>query len=103
MGNLFNKVNKEVVIENFNEVKEIIIEQINQLLSSKKKIINYIEESYNPYLFKDTNDIESWKNKIIEYINYIYEGQDKEIEKLLINKGIIPGEKYKKLKLYPNH
>ena len=45
MGNIF-KVNKEAVVDNFNEVKEIIKNQINHLLSSKIKIINFIEDSY---------------------------------------------------------
>ena len=95
MGHLFNKVNKEVVIDNFNEVKDIIIEQINQLLSSKDKIINYIDSSYNDSHFSKLYDIYQWKTNIINYINYIYDGQDKEIEKIFINKGIVQEGKNK--------
>ena len=94
MGSIF-KVNKEAVVDNFNEVKEIIREQINQLLSSKIKIINYIESSYKQNRFSYQNDIEQWKIKIINYINYIYEGQDKEFEKILISKGIVQDAKNK--------
>lgn len=95
MGNFFNKVDKEVVVDKFNDIKEIIIEHINQLLSSKNKIINYIEDSYNNSLFYSHEDIYKWKANIIKYVNYVYEGKDKEIEKLLIEKGIIQGGKNK--------
>ena len=94
MGNIF-KVNKEAVVDNFNEVKEIIKDQINQLLSSKIKIINYIEDSYRHGIFNNINDIAQWKIRIINYINYIYEGQDKEFEKVLISKGVIQEAKNK--------
>ena len=97
MGNIF-KVNKEAVVDNFNEVKEIIKNQINQLLSSKIKIINFIEDSYRNNRFLNIYDIAQWKQSVINYINYVYEGQDKEFEKILISKGIIQEKNKNKTK-----
>ena len=94
MGNS-EKVNKEIVVDNFKDIKEVIINEFKDIINIKNKILYYIDDSYNKTYFRKNEDIFYWKLGIQKYINYIFEGKDTEIEKILIDRGIIKPEKKK--------
>lgn len=95
MGNS-EKVNKEIVVDKFKDIKEIIINEFKDIINIRYKILNYIDDTYQQTYFKNSYDIDKWKSKIQNYINYIFEGKDNEIENILITRGIISPEKSKK-------